>query len=734
MADGISTFDIKALGEAVNDSATRVSTIWVTFLVFSLYLLVAVGTVTQRQLFLDEPTKLPVLNIDLPLWWFFLLAPILFVILHGYVLLQVLLLGRTAAAYNVAITHYGLTPEVSSSLRQRLANTLFAQIFAGSPREREGAIGWLLKAMAWITLAIAPILIVLAFQFRFLPYHSHFVTWTHRLLILVELAAFFLIWPLALDAQRDFRWPRVRASLTRLAAIPRQMFGSGDDRRAALSYLREQSAPLSACILFLLVPLSLATFPGEPLVNIFIGQSPSSVHCDRWFTQRFDRFFLPLANLVDDEKLAKIASTASERNLPLYLGKRTWVFRDRDFNCSNLSLADLRDVDLVGAQLYQANLGGTTLDGAILDGAQLQGAILDQAQLKSASLSGAMLQNASLEGAQLQGANLYKTKLEGASLDRALLQGASLQGAKLQGATLMAAQLQGADLFGAMLKGATLDGARLQGASLTVAQLQGASLNYTQLQGAQFAGANFDHAVLSDVWIWRAGSIDCAKARVANPKPDNVVDVTYDFFDIQKPPLATTVVPVTFVENSVADIPDARAKNNVAAQMKKALTADATGDDSAAIAKAWSACAEAAAKVPQSTFEKEHAELLRNLACDASEDREAIASGIIRNWIVGGRKAIRADTWGLAEQMSATLSGLLARELLGLDARACAARYDFDGATIKTLRAAEKEASERLPPPPAAAPGFLPPESPDRPPPGTISSEPPATTSPKQPQ
>src|SRR5258708_6485246 len=93
-------FDIAALERSLNDSATRVSTIWVSYLIFALYLLIATGTATHRQLFLEEPLKLPVLNIDLPLYWFFILTPILFVLFHLYVLLQVLLLGRTAAAYN----------------------------------------------------------------------------------------------------------------------------------------------------------------------------------------------------------------------------------------------------------------------------------------------------------------------------------------------------------------------------------------------------------------------------------------------------------------------------------------------------------------------------------------------------------------------------------------------------------------------------------------------------------
>src|SRR3954454_766576 len=127
-AKKIDPFDVEALEKSLNDSATRVSTIWVSFLIFSLYLLTAATTVTHKQLFLAEPVKLPVLNIDLPLWGFFFLAPILFVIFHAYVLIQLVLLARTAAAYNAAVArtgeHDSLPPEAEASLRQRLANTL----------------------------------------------------------------------------------------------------------------------------------------------------------------------------------------------------------------------------------------------------------------------------------------------------------------------------------------------------------------------------------------------------------------------------------------------------------------------------------------------------------------------------------------------------------------------------------------------------------------------------------
>ena len=528
MTEKLDPYDVGALEKSLNDSATRVSTIWISFLIFSLYLLTAAATVEHRQLFLAEPVKLPVLNIDLPLWGFFFLAPILFVILHAYVLMQVLLLARTAAAYNAAVERAGLPPEENATLRQRLANTLFAQIFAGSPRERGGWLGWLLKAMAGITLAIAPILILLVFQFMFLPYHSHIATWTHRALIAVELAAIFLFWPLVLDARRDFEWPTIWEQFKHAFALPRRLFGPGDRRTDEWIWLRQKAVPLASCVLFVLISLTLATFPGEPHVNLLTGQSWSSVQCTRWFSRsqrddflgrletigidkhwQNDRLLLPRVDVVDDEKLTKIEKATSDRKLPDFKGERTRILRDRELNCSDLSNADLRRVDLTGARLSQAILYETALQGASLDRAQLQGASLYSAQLQGASLADAQLQGAFLANAQLQGASLDRAQLQGALLSGpiqglvvgAQLQGASLNNAELQGAILGIAELQAASLVGAELQGALIRGPQFSGFFVNGPKFQGALLDRAQLQGASLGGAELESASFYDAQL-----------------------------------------------------------------------------------------------------------------------------------------------------------------------------------------------------------------------------------------
>jgi uncharacterized protein YjbI with pentapeptide repeats len=649
MSDKPDPFDVEALESAVNDSATRVSAIWISFLVFSLYLLIAATTVTQRQLLLADPLKLPVLNIDLPLWGFFFLAPILFVILHAYVLLQVLLLGRTTAAYDAAVARLDLSPEENISLRQRLANTLFAQIFAGSPREREGFIGLMLRAVVWITLVIAPILILLAFQFSFLAYHSHIATWTHRLLILTELMALFLIWPLAVDARKEL-------------------------------WVRQQTAPLVACFLIIVISLSIAAFPGEPHINLFTLKPLLSVQCERWLQQkfalidlRFDRLVVPHVDVIDHEKLEKIEKATKDAGKQPFQGERTRDLRGRNLNCADISdFADLRRVDFTRSSLQGADLDYAQLQGASLTAAQLQGASLWIAQLQGASLGGAYLQGASLHGAYLQGALLAGAQLQGASLDSAQLQGAWLDIAELQGASLNGAQLQGASLDGAQLQGAWINIAKLQGASLNGAKLQGAALDSAQLQGIDLKDSSIQSTVFWGAYVWRARNAACTPARIADPEFKDVVEVNRENEEISATPEAIA----KFIERSVAEIPDAKRKEATSEQMRKGLVVDPRHDDSEAITKVWSACQNSpTSTMSQERFDQEHTALLRNLVCDANQNRAAIAVGIVRNWIIefSDHRAFSAR---------------LARGLLGEDGKTCAATKDFDQATIDTLRKA----------------------------------------------
>jgi uncharacterized protein YjbI with pentapeptide repeats len=445
--------DLGELQKALNEAAGKASILWTTFITFQLYLAIAFGSVTHRDLFLETSIKLPLLNVDLSLIGFFVVAPLLLLIFHFYLFLQLLGLASKAKDYNTLLVDAAPAASDRRYLRQRLDVFPILQFLAGPSDQRTGFRGYSLRLMAWITLVATPVLILLQAQVTFLPYHREWIVWLQRVAVLIDLA---LIW---------YFWIHLRSDDDPINGVLRKawMFLGG-----------------AGTLCVIVFSTYLATFPGEWIKThlpepsslqalLFEGDvdevsgRPRSIFSNRLVLT--DQSFV-----VDPEKLDKITISHS--------------FRGRDLRLAVLYLTDLRKADFTGAQLQ----------GASLDRAQLQGASLDRAQLQGAWLMGAQLQGASLHWAQLQGAELFMARLEGAALNGAQLQGAILHGAQLHGASLDGAQLQGAWLNGAQLQGAILHGAQLHGATLNGAQLQGAALNGAQLQGA----------LLVNVLVWRA--------------------------------------------------------------------------------------------------------------------------------------------------------------------------------------------------------------------------------------
>jgi uncharacterized protein YjbI with pentapeptide repeats len=135
---GPDTKEAEALASALNHSAERVQTLWFTFLIFMVYLWIAVATTTHRMLFLGSPLNLPVLNIALPLLGFYILAPIILVIFHFYMLLNLVLLARTAKSFEDSLARaFPEDGEARENFRMRIENTLFVQLLVG---------GWIAKA------------------------------------------------------------------------------------------------------------------------------------------------------------------------------------------------------------------------------------------------------------------------------------------------------------------------------------------------------------------------------------------------------------------------------------------------------------------------------------------------------------------------------------------------------------------------------------------------------------
>ena len=444
----VSKDSLNAEREAIASAADVSGGLWLSYLAVLVYLLIAVGSVTHWDMLRTSSVKLPLIDVELPLVGFCWLGPLLFLVIHAYTLLHYRLLAHKSRSFALALN--SADEEAKSLLLLQLPINAFVQMMAGADDARQGLTGFLLRSITWISLAIGPLMLLVFFELRFVPYHDEATTWWQRCAVVVDFAMLFVLWPKIISQTVDGR-PTWRC----LGRLPRTLFFS------------------LGAVAFVTVFL-VATFPGEHL-------DAATRH-------------LPFRHALIDGDV----DPATSRPTSLW---------------TNRLVVSGRDIVDHSAFDTAAKLAGAPVTVA-LRGRHLEGAVFIDARLPRADFTGAYLQGADFTRARLAGGWFDHAEMSGARLEDAELQGASLFHASLPGASLRHAQLSGAPMAGALLIGAILDDAKLQGAGLAGADLRGASLQHTDLrganlatawlEGASFLEANLEGASLAGSFVWLA--------------------------------------------------------------------------------------------------------------------------------------------------------------------------------------------------------------------------------------
>jgi uncharacterized protein YjbI with pentapeptide repeats len=476
------------LQDATNTASGHVRNVYLTFLLFGLYLAIIVGSTTHGQLLRASPVTLPLLEVGLPLVGFYWVAPALFVLLHLNLLLQLYLLSgklhRLDRVIGEAISRKHLDHEGDEDLRAQLYPSPFSQMLIG--RQHGRLMRLMICLMVLLTVLILPVALLLAAQVRFLPYHDAWTTMWHRFLIATDLLLILTFW-------HPIRGSKGHRFIYLATALP------GIFTTLALSFL-------------------IFTFPGDrhsdfgdPMDELLLKIVPDSLIDSEvprasseegqqmlWLTRYlFDRLPILERNLVVRETNL-VSNWPTQAQIDQYGEDLAWQnfgmapsLRGRDLRYADLSLSIFVRGDFIDANLQRAELREVNLQDADLVGVNFQEAFIRDANLRGATARGANLVGASLRGSNLQDADLSYANLQGAEVNEANLQSASLWNAYLQGANLGDADLRGADLSEASLQGAALGRADLRGANFRDAELQGAYLVAAKLDGALFSCGPF---------------------------------------------------------------------------------------------------------------------------------------------------------------------------------------------------------------------------------------------------
>jgi hypothetical protein len=443
--------EVKGFLDEANAASDPARTAWLAFLLLLTYVVVTLASVSHKDLLLNSPVRLPIINADIPLVGFFQYAPAMLLLVYLSLLVQHVILARKYRRFTDALAAYELKARTKHVGRERVHSYVFSQILAGPEANRITRLT--MQLIVYVTFAVLPIVTLLYFQIKFLPFHDVSITYWHRFAVILGFAMLILLTPIMQHAPPKRKWD------IRLGPQAEAWEASG--RQVALVLL----------LLPIIVGFSwlIATVP------------------DEWIDRRLG-FVAPVTAGIGAEGEAKLLNPIVRRLVYDRIpddGNTGWwrrwllsyrvlivedsdlgaddakiVLRERNFRYALLNRSDFHHADLTWADLRGAQLWKSLAKGRLND-TQLQGASLKEAEFQGAQMSSAAMQGADLRGALLQGADLSYTKLQGADLRAAQLQGADLRGARLQGADLQGAQLQDADLQAAELRGAILASAEI---------------------------------------------------------------------------------------------------------------------------------------------------------------------------------------------------------------------------------------------------------------------------------
>lgn len=496
-----------SLLQAVNDASGTAHTAWLIFVGLMAYLMIAVAGVSHKDLLLETPVSLPIMQVQIQQTQFFQFASLMLVLFHLGLIAQLVLIAHKTLEFDAAVRALEISDRRTHPLRLELHNFFFVQSIAGP--SRSPVMAAFLHGMSWLTLVVLPVLLLLFIQISYLPQHDVLITWVHRICLVLDILVLVSIGVFLLRAETSFFSALTRTSVQHPVSF------------ALTSLVMLATTAFSFCI---------ATVPGEALDRVTAlltapanGTGPRTAPAALGALQRADGALLGLFNrnlAVTDLDVAGLYTRDSDTTVSL---------RGRDLRNARLDRTNLRRADLTGADLTGASLVGADLTEAKLQCADVAelivsrsrtnarctsaaGANLTRAQLSGAKLAGLDLTRARLDDANLQAAELPLAIVAGASFVNAQLAKANLQSASGAGASFLAATLQGADLTGAELAFADFSGASLQAAIFAHANLNGTRLPFTDLEaadlhealllGSDLTGAKMRAADLRRVRLW----------------------------------------------------------------------------------------------------------------------------------------------------------------------------------------------------------------------------------------
>lgn len=476
---------------AFNNSSVENAKFTLYYLAFMFYLLLIVVSTSDAMILMPaSQVKLPLLSIPLPLWEFYLIVPLLVVVLHFNLLYNFIQHSKKAHAYQ----------QIEKDTDHLTVYPLIIN-FIITHQKTNNSRGLLF--VTWLLIFAFPLGMLCAIQWQFSAYHSTSITLWHFLIVLLDAVVLSVTW------HQIFH-----PSLTKAAtSSTNQDTNTAKTATKATTVLQQAKLSWQIGVFVLIALFNLV------VLLIFKNTDGQSVQYLMPHLKVQDEVLL--RSKPSDQIIQRYIAMGKTKEEAYYEYAKGLDLKGRDLRfCdfsgtylinANLTKADVRGANFSSAALHGSNLTKTKVHQALFYNTNMHYVKLDKVAFRKTKHKAVNFTNAQLTNLDLSGLDLKNYVLEGARCNNVDFKNANLAGVQLTGAIFRQCFMKGVQMQGAVLNGVTFEeGNKMDGANLQKAQLKVSYLNGVSLQGADISGAFLDGV------IWQRDSLQGINLRNAS--------------------------------------------------------------------------------------------------------------------------------------------------------------------------------------------------------------------------
>ena len=464
------------------------------------YLVITIASVEATDLFFPNHTlSLPILRIDLNITYFFAATPIVILVVHTNLLVNL-------SHHRNKLEAYIQEDETASPMYYHPFLYNFIRKRPDRNHKYRFATTTLLRIFIWTSLVILPLFVLILLQLRFLPVQTGWVNILHVVLVFVD--AVVLWWfrtAISTQAYPD----RPQASNTNPeedshAVSPPTTF----DFQKVIKLLLVISTPLLSLLLYSASQISTgksSTFHFD-LQEMVLAESQSDVQSILGSAPKLETAWAELA-MGDKVENKLIQYGAFDRSIFTRIS-----FRGSDLSHSSFRYTRFEYVSFQESQALHTDFTGAFIRVGLFYLAEMDNAQFVDAELATVDFDSCVMRHGNFTDATMYGASFVDADLSGTDFTRAQLAGADFSNAILDGAEFYSADLTGANFSNAQLRGAMFVTSKLNGTDFTNAIMLGATI-----VNCPSAGTNFNGSILDGAFIQKLNNYCLGWRNISNP-------------------------------------------------------------------------------------------------------------------------------------------------------------------------------------------------------------------------